>query len=143
MTAAATGTLIFRLAKARSMNLLRAERLAWGTIFAAVVAFVVAFALLPAGVGIPRVAVALAVFAVVGPLAVRLSRMAPSGAVEPGDQTLQYVGFFIVAAGGQLGLATLGYEGLGPSLAAFAAAWLVASRAKRLNPRRWRGGAGA
>lgn len=122
------------------MDPIRAERLAWAAVFAAAVALVVAFAFVPDGVGVPRVVIALVVFAVVGPLAARLSRAGPSHGVELGDQTLRYVVFFVVAAAGQIGLAALGYEGLGPRMAAFAAAWLVASRAKRLNPRRWHGG---
>lgn len=122
------------------MDPIRAERLGWAAVFAAAVALVVAFALVPDGIGVPRVAIALAVFAAVGPLAARLSQAGPSHGVELGDQTLRYVAFFVVAAAGQTGLAALGYEGLGPRMAAFAAAWLVASRAKRLNPRRWRGG---
>lgn len=123
------------------MDLIRAERLVWAAVFAAVVALVVAFALLPDGVAIPRPAVAAVVFAVVAPAAARLQRGASRDA-EPGDQTIQYVVFFVVAAGGQVGLAALGYEGLGPRLAAFAAGWLAASRAKRLNPYR-RGGRAA
>ena len=120
------------------MDPIRLERLAWAAVFAAAVAVVTAVAFVPDGV--PWIAIALVVFAIVGPLAARISRAGPSHDAEPGDRTLQYVAFFAVAAGGQIGLATLGYEGLGPRMAAFAAAWLVASRAKRLNPRRWRGG---
>jgi hypothetical protein len=122
------------------MDAIRAERLGWAAVFAAAVAVVVAFAFAPDGIGVPRVAIALGVFAVVGPLAARLSQAGASHGVEPGDQTLRYVAFFVVAAGGQIGLAALGYEGIGPRMAAFAAAWVVGSRAKRLNPRRWRGG---
>ena len=118
------------------MDLIRVERLAWATVFAAVVALVVAFALMPDGLGVPRLLVAAVVFAVVGPLAARLARNTASPSAELGDQTIQYIVFFLVAAGGQAGLATLGYEGTGPRLAAFAAGWLVAARAKRLNPRR-------
>jgi len=118
------------------MDSIRAERLAWATVFAAVVALVVAFALVPDGLGVPRVVVAVVVFATVGPLAARLARNTASPSTEPGDQTIQYVVFFLVAAGGQAGLSALGYEGFGPRLAAFAAGWLVATRAKRLNPRR-------
>jgi hypothetical protein len=117
------------------MDPIRVERLAWATVFAAVVALVVAFGLLP-DVGVPRLLVAAVVFAIVGPLAVRLSRNTASPGTTFGDQTIQYVVFFLVAAGGQVGLATLGYEGVGPRLAAFAAGWLVAVRARRLNPRR-------
>lgn len=122
------------------MDLLRAERLAWAAVFAAAVALVVAVVVVPDGIGVPPVAVAAIVFAAVVPLAVRLSRTAPSRDVEPGDLTLRYVAFLAVAAGGQAGLAAVGYEGLGPSVAAFAAAWLAGSRATRLNPRRWNGG---
>jgi hypothetical protein len=122
------------------MDPIRAERLGWATVFAAAVAVVVAFAFAPDGIGVPRIAIALGVFAVVGPLAARLSQAGASHGVEPGDQTLRYVVFFAVAAGGQVGLAALGYEGIGPRMAAFAAAWVAGSRAKRLNPRRWRGG---
>ena len=118
------------------MDPIRVERLAWATVFAAVVALVVAFALMPDGVGVPRLVVAAVVFALVGPLAVRLARNTASSGTAFGDQTIQYVVFFLVAAGGQAGLSALGYEGLGPRLAAFAAGWLVAARAKRLNPRR-------
>lgn len=126
------------------MDPIRAERLGWAAVFAAAVAVVVAVAFVPDGIGVSRVAIALAVFAVLGPLAARLSQAGAShGAshgVEPGDRTLRYVAFFVVAAGGQVGLAALGYEGIGPRMAAFAAAWVTGSRAKRLNPRRWRGG---
>ena len=118
------------------MDPIRVERLAWAIVFAAVVALVVAFALVPDGLGAPRPVVAAVVFAVVGPLAARLARTAASPSAEPGDQTIQYVVFFLVAAGGQAVLSALGYEGGGPRLAAFAAGWLVAIRAKRLNPRR-------
>ncbi|SMP00509.1 hypothetical protein [Halobellus salinus] len=118
------------------MDLIRVERIAWATVFAAVVGLVVAFALIPDGVGVPRPVVAAVVFAVVGPVAVRLARNAASSSTAFGDQTIQYVVFFIVAAGGQAGLSALGYEGVGPRLAAFAAGWLAATRAKRLNPRR-------
>ncbi|MBB6646511.1 hypothetical protein [Halobellus ruber] len=118
------------------MDLLRVERLGWATVFAAVVALVVAYALFPAGTGVPRPVVAAVVFALVGPVAARLARNAASPSAKLGDQTIQFVVFFVVAAGGQVGLATLGYEGFGPRLAAFAAGWLVAARAKRLNPRR-------
>jgi hypothetical protein len=116
------------------MDPIRVERLAWATVFAAVVALVVAFALLPDGTGVPRVVVAAVVFVITGALAARLARTTPRAKL--GDQTIQYVVFFLVAAGGQAGLAALGYEGFGPRLAAFAAGWLVATRAKRLNPRR-------
>jgi len=120
------------------MDPIRVERVAWATVFAAVVALVVAFALVPGRFGVPRPVVAAVVFAVVGPVAVRFARTAASPSAELGDQTIQFVVFFLVAAGGQAGLATLGYEGVGPRLAAFAAGWLVAIRAKRLNP--WRRG---
>jgi hypothetical protein len=123
------------------MDPIRVERLAWATVFAAVVALVAAFAVLPDGVGVPRPVVAAVIFAVVGPLAARLARNSASPSAELGDQTIQYVVFFLVAAGGQVGLAALGYEGLGPRAAAFAAGWLIALRAKRLNPRRRRRGA--
>jgi hypothetical protein len=116
------------------MDPIRVERLAWATVFAAVVALVVAFALLPDGTGVPRVVVAAVVFVITGALAARLARNTPRAKL--GDQTILYVVFFLVAAGGQAGLAALGYEGFGPRLAAFAAGWLVATRAKRLNPRR-------
>jgi membrane associated rhomboid family serine protease len=118
------------------MDLLRAERLTWAAVFAAVVALVVAYALFPAGTGVPRPVVAAVVFALVGAVAVRIARSAASPRTEFGDQTIQYVVFFVVAAGGQVGLAAVGYEGVGPRLAAFAAGWLAATRAKRLNPRR-------
>lgn len=118
------------------MEPIRVERLAWATVFAAVVAFVVAFVLVPEGFGVPRPIVAAALFVGVGALAARIGRNAASPDSELGDQTIQYVVFFVVAAGGQAGLAALGYEGLGPRLAAFAAGWLVAVRAKRLNPQR-------
>ncbi len=118
------------------MDPIRVERLAWATVFAAVVALVVAFAVVPDGLGVPRPVVAAVVFGVVGPLVARFARTTASPGTELGDQTIQYVVFFLVAAGGQAGLSTLGYEGLGPRLAAFAAGWLVAARAKRLNPRR-------
>jgi len=117
------------------MDLIRAERLAWAAVFAAVVALVVAFALVPDGTAVPRPAVALGVFVVVAPVAARLQQ-GVSRRTEPGDQTIQYVVFFAVAAGGQVGLAALGFEGFGPRLASFAAGWLVATRAKRLNPYR-------
>ena len=133
-----TDTLIPRLTKLNSMDPIRIERLAWATVFAAVVALVVAFALLPDGLGVPRPAVAAVVFVVVGGLAARLARNTASPSAKLGDQTIQYVVFFLVAAGGQVGLAALGYEGIGPRMAAFAAGWLVAVRAKRLNPRRRR-----
>jgi lysylphosphatidylglycerol synthetase-like protein (DUF2156 family) len=125
------------------MDPVRAERLAWATVFAAVVALVVAYGLAPEGIGTARVALAAFVFAAVAPLAARLSRVGASRSVEPGDLTLRYVAFFAVAAAGQFGLAAVGYEGLGPRMAAFAAAWLVASRAERLNPKRWQGGPAA
>jgi hypothetical protein len=133
---ATTDTLIFRLTKRKSMDLIRAERLAWAIVFAVVVALVVAFVLVPEGFGVPRPVVAAAVFVGVGALAARVGRNAASPESELGDQTIQYVVFFLVAAGGQAGLGALGYEGLGPRVAAFAAGWLVAVRAKRLNPQR-------
>ena len=123
------------------MDPIRVERLVWAAVFAAAVAVVTAVAFVPDGV--PWIPVALTVFAIVGPLAARISRLGPSHDAEPGDRTLQYVTFFVVAAGGQIGLAALGHEGLGPRMAAFAAAWVAGSRAKRLNPRRWHGGQAA
>jgi hypothetical protein len=122
------------------MDPIRIERLVWAVVFAAAVALVVAFALLPDGVGVPRPAVALLVFVVVAGVAVRVAEAAASPTTEFGDRTIQYVAFFVVAAAGQAGLAALGYEGFGPRLAAFAAGWLVASYAKRLNPYRGREG---
>jgi hypothetical protein len=120
------------------MDPIRIERLVWAVVFAAVVAFVVAFALLPEGIGVPRPAVALLVFVVVAGVAARVGETAASPTTALGDRTIQYVAFFVVAAAGQAGLAALGYEGFGPRLAAFAAGWLVASYAKRLNPYRRR-----
>ena len=90
----------------------------------------------PEGVGVPRAGVAAAVLVGVGGLAARVGRSTAAPSAELGDQTIQYVVFFLVAAGGQAGLGALGYEGLGPRVAAFAAGWLVAVRAKRLNPQR-------
>ena len=121
------------------MDPIRVERLVWAAVFAAVVALVVAFALLP-DVGVPRPAVALLVFVVVAGVAARFAETAASPSTEFGDRTIQYVAFFVVAAAGQAGLAALGYEGIGPRMAAFAAGWLVASYAKRLNPYRRREG---
>ena len=86
----------------------------------------------PERVGVPRAGVAAAVLVGVGGLAARVGRSTAAPSAELGDQTIQYVVFFLVAAGGQARLAVLGYTGSGPRLAAFAAGWLVAVRAKRL-----------
>ncbi|MFD1597967.1 hypothetical protein [Halobellus rarus] len=125
------------------MNALRIERLIWAVVFAALVALVVAFVLVPAFVPVPDLTgvvplvVALVTFAAVAPIAARLSLGAISADEKPGDQTVQYVVFFVVAVVGQVALGSLGYEGTGPSLFAFAAGWLAATKARRLNPRRW------
>jgi len=125
------------------MNAIRLERLLWAGVFAAVVALVVAFVLVPDPTGVLPLVVAFVTFAVVAPIAARLSLGTISADAQPGDQTVQYVVFFAVALLGQGALGSLGYEGTGPSLFVFAASWLVATKARRLNPRRWNRGSTA
>ena len=125
------------------LNALRIERLIWAVVFAALVALVVAFVLVPDPTGVLPLVVALVTFAVVAPIAARLSLGAISADEMPGDQTVQYVVFFAVAVVGRVTLGALGYEGTGPSLFVFAASWLVATKARRLNPRRWNRGSTA
>ena len=116
---------------------LRIERLFWAGVFAALVALVVALVLVPDPTGLAPLLVGVATFALVAPIAARLSKGAASWDAEPGDQTVQYVVFFAVALVGRLALGSLGYDGTGPSLFVFAASWLAAAKARRLNPRRW------
>jgi len=125
------------------MDALRIERLFWAGVFAVVVAIAVALVLAPDPTGILGLVVALATFALVAPLAARLSKGASSWDAEPGDQTVQYVVFFAVALVGRFALGSLGYDGTGPSLFVFAASWLAATKARRLNPRRWNRGPAA
>ena len=119
------------------MDPLRIERLVWAGVFAAVVALVVGFVLVPDPTSPLSVVVAVVAFAVVAPIAVRFSLDATSPDAEPGDQTAQYVTFFIVAITGSATLARLGYDGVVAGVLVFGSAWLVATQAKRLNPRRW------
>jgi hypothetical protein len=116
---------------------LRIERLFWAGVFAALVALVVALVLVPDPTGLASLLVGVVTFTLVAPIAARLSKGAASWDTEPGDQTVQYVVFFAVALVGRLALGSLGYDGTGPSLFVFAASWLAATKARRLNPRRW------
>jgi hypothetical protein len=54
----------------------------------------------PERVGVPRAGVAAAVLVGVGGLAARVGRSTAAPSAELGDQTIQYVVFFLVAAGG-------------------------------------------
>ncbi|WP_049986367.1 hypothetical protein [Halobellus rufus] len=124
----------------RSTDAVRIERLFWAGVFAALVAVFAALVLAPDPTGAVSIAVALAAFAVVAPIAARLSAGSVSPNAQPGDQTVRYVVFFAVATVGRVGFGALGYDGLGASIVTFGAAWVLATRAEWLNPRRWSGG---
>jgi len=124
----------------RSMDAIRIERLFWAVVFAALVAVGIALVLAPNPTGALAIGVALATFLVVVSIAARISRGTVSPRTRPGDQTVRYVVFFVVALVGRIGFGALGYDGFGTSLVTFGAAWILAARAEWLNPVRWNRG---
>ncbi|WP_336021666.1 hypothetical protein [Halobellus salinisoli] len=122
------------------MEAIRVERLFWAGIFAALVAVTLSLLLVPDPTGALSVGVALATFVIVALIAARISRGTVSPRTKPGDQTVRYVVFFLVAVVGRVAFGILGFEGIAVNVVTFGAAWLLATRAEWLNPVRWGGG---
>jgi hypothetical protein len=125
------------------MDTLRLERVLWSLALGGVLATFLALLLLPDPTGVfPVVAVGLASLVAV-PLVYAFLARTESTSAHVGDLTVRWVTLFAVVAGLRVLFGAVGFDGVVSRVVSLALGFLAATRARRWNPLRARGGASA
>lgn len=125
------------------MDALRIERLCWSLLLGGFLAVLAAGLVVPDPTGTLWVAGALSACVVTVPVSYWLLSRTESPDATAGDLTVQWTALFTVAVSLNVLLDAVGVGGFANSLVSFGAGYLAASRARRWNPVRLRGGASA